>query len=337
MSQDVDVFVLNYNGRRLLQQCLPSVVRACRQSRSQARLTVVDNSSGDDSLAYLRQSFPDVAVQVRPNRGLCSFNDALADSNAAAAVLLNNDIAVADDFVDRLLEPLLAPHDAAAARPCFLTAALCWKMADGDYDGQKTAVAWRWGLVQATSLFPGHEPGVLQAGRTASAGAAIAVDRRAFLKLGGFDPLYLPGRLEDLDLAYRAFLAGYECRYVPSAVCRHIGMASFEPLFGATGAQHLALRNTLLFQWKHLRHPRHRLRQTLGFAARLARDAVRAPWQTADRRWEFVRAWREARAVFAQHGRPCETSNVPNRHHAERQFFAEFHPRRLCAAVGGEA
>jgi elongation factor G len=67
----------------------------------------------------------------------------------------------------------------------------------------------RRGLVQATAIFAGAEQIAGRSGPTASAGAALAVNRRVFCALGGFDPLYLPGRIEDLDFAYRGFLAGY--------------------------------------------------------------------------------------------------------------------------------
>jgi GT2 family glycosyltransferase len=131
----------------------------------------------------------------------------------------------------------------------------------------------------------------LIAGWTASAGAAIAIHRQRFLKLGGFDPLYLPGRLEDLDFAFRGYMAGYAAQYVPQSVAWHWGQASFQEAFGAEGCELLALRNTLLFQWKNLRHPAHLLRQATGIPIRLAFDLLRAAWQPRERRLAFWRAF----------------------------------------------
>jgi len=56
---------------------------------------------------------------------------------------------------------------------------------------------------------------------------------------------------------------------VPSAVAYHRGAASFGPTFGEAGCQWLALRNTLLFQWKNLRHPPHVARHLLALPVRL--------------------------------------------------------------------
>ena len=75
----VDLFVLNYNGAALLAECLPSILRAAAASRHRCRVVVLDNDSTDDSLALLKRDFPTVEVRRMPNRGLCSFNTALAD------------------------------------------------------------------------------------------------------------------------------------------------------------------------------------------------------------------------------------------------------------------
>lgn len=335
----VAVLVLNYNGQALLEACLPSVIRAAVRSRHDCRVIVVDNSSSDDSLAYLAKSFPSVDCVVEPNSGLCSFNAVLARLDCRVALLLNNDIRLDPDSIDPLVEPWLGrpleprfdpdtkrTNDNAGR--CFLTAPRCYLFDGATYEGFKTAVRWRMGLVQATALFPGCQSGMHKPGLTASAGAALAVDREKFLELGGFDPIYLPGRIEDLDLCFRAFLAGYHARYVPQAVAYHQGQATFGREFTAAGCDHLALRNTLLFQWKNLRGPGRRWRQAAGIALRLARDVLRAPLRPRGRRMPFVAAWREARRLRHHIVRPSLSPEARTR---ERQFFDWFHPHRLNA------
>ncbi|MBX3411969.1 MAG: glycosyltransferase [Pirellulales bacterium] len=321
----VHLLVLNYNGRDLLAECLPSVVRAARTSRHACDVTVIDNSSSDDSLALLQQSFPTVTVSCQPNLGLVSFNPVVAESNSDIVLLLNNDLRLREDALDPLVAPLL--RRGRRRDTCFMTAPLCWRFDGKTYDGQKTAVRWRFGLVEATSLYEGHERTYRRPGVTASAGAALAVDRQKFLELGGFDPLYLPGRLEDLDFAYRGFQAGYEARYVPDSVMYHLGAATFSSVYGSQGCDRLALRNTLLFQWKNLRAPEHRARQVVGLAARLLRDAWRAPRAPRELRFATWRAWREAREIWSS--RFAEDS-LPHVDLArERAFFRRYHPRSI--------
>lgn len=332
----VHLLVLNYNGRRLLAECLPSVVDAARASRHACRVAVIDNDSGDDSVAWLASRFLQVEVIRRPNRGLSSFNDVVPGLEGPVAILLNNDIKLDRGCVDPLVEPLLERRTAGRS-PCFMTAPLCWLFDGATYEGFKTAVRWRWGLVQATALFPGCKAAIHRPGLTASAGAALAVDCEKFAALGGFDPLFLPGRLEDLDFAFRGYLAGYHARYVPEAVAYHRGAATFGRVFGESGCEQLALRNTLLFQWKNLRHPAHWARQLVGLSLRLVLDLARAPGAPPARRWAFTRA------LFAALARWHALRSSPFRARGtlrhERDFFRRFAPSRLLAeeTAGGVA
>jgi len=325
---DINILILNYNGRALLPRCLPSVLRAAEVSRHRCRTIVIDNDSTDDSLAVLSERFPEVEVIRRPNRGLCSFNDVMPELDAPVAILLNNDIKLHENCIDPLVGPLDNSGDSASN--CFMTAPLCWGFDGTTYEGFRTAVSWRWGLIQATALYPGHEGSTKQAGPTASAGAAMAVDREKFIELGGFDPAYLPGRLEDLDFAFRGYMAGYQALYVPQSVAYHLGMATFSEEFGQDGCQRLAIRNTLLLQWKNLRHPLHLIRQLSALPLRLAVDVCRAPLVPRGRRWMFTGALLAALArLRGLSSSPRGTAGKVGR---EMSFFREFHPREMAAS-----
>ncbi|MBX7167147.1 MAG: glycosyltransferase [Pirellulales bacterium] len=335
----IQIVVLNYNGRHLLEQCLPSVVRAAANSRYECRVVVIDNHSQDDSRKLLSAHFKQVRVFERDNRGLCSYNTVLGELDGQVAVLLNNDVQLDPDAIDPLVEPLLDPTISGRHR-LFFTAGQCWQLDDQGYEGFRTAVRWSWGLVQATWDFIGYEEGIDRPGLTASAGAALAVDRELFLKLGGYDPLYLPGRLEDLDLSYRAYQAGYVGWYVPESKATHIGAATFKHEFGQRGCERLALRNTLLFQFKNLLHPEHRLRMWTGIAVRLVREVLRAPWLAPGERFALWRAlpqaWLRLREANETSG---ERHPVPTRYlfsrewwrhvRRESQFFHRFSPDQM--------
>ena len=90
---------------------------------------------------------------------------------------------------------------------------------------------------------------------TAAAGPVLAVDRRKFLELGGYDPIFFPGRIEDLDLGFRGWMAGYRGYYVPESVAFHRGFGTFEPQLGKGRCDELASRNTLIFMWKNTSGP----------------------------------------------------------------------------------
>lgn len=329
----VDVLVLNYNGGALLTECLPSIVRAAAASRHCCRVTVIDNDSTDDSLTVLSEQFPNVAVRRLPNRGLCSFNEALNDSPARVALLLNNDVRADEDAFDPLIEPLLQPP-VDGGEPLFATAPRCYLFDGKTHEGFRTAVRRRFGLVQATALFPGAEAIANKPGTTASSGAVLAVNRAAFVELSGFDPRYLPGRIEDLDLCYRAFQSGRVIAYVPQSVFYHRGGATFDAHYGRRGSERLALRNTLLFQWKNLKCVRHRLSQAFWTSVRIFRDVAAASYVVERERFAFCRSWLEARRIHRQFGSDGTTVHDARR---EIEFFTRFAPQNLIDNATGES
>ena len=90
----------------------------------------------------------------------------------------------------------------------------------------------RFGIIQGMCRVPGFETVLDKADLTAAAGPVLAVDRRRFLALGGYDPIYFPGRIEDLDLGFRGWMAGYRGYYVPESVAYHRGFGTFGPQLG---------------------------------------------------------------------------------------------------------
>lgn len=244
------LLVLNYNGRDLLAECLPSVIFAASRSPVPCALSVVDNGSTDGSVEEMAKRWPTIPVIREPNRGLASFNQVLARLDEPVVLLLNNDVKLAPDALGPLFRPFETNDDALFSAP------LCWTFDGAEYEGMRTRVRMRFGLVQGMCRVPNHRLLAHQPDLTAAAGPVLAVDRLKFLALGGYDPVYFPGRIEDLDLGFRGWIAGWKGYYVPESVAYHRGFGSFGPAFGQSGCDRLAARNTLIFAWKNLSGPR---------------------------------------------------------------------------------
>jgi GT2 family glycosyltransferase len=244
------ILVLNYNGRDLLAECLPSVLAAASAAPGRCTVSVVDNGSTDGSTDgsadEVASRWPGVGLFREPNRGLASFNAVAARLDEPVLLLLNNDIKLEPGAVGPLVAAVRDHPDALFAAP------QCWTFDGAQYEGMRTRVRTRFGLVQGMSRVPGHEAEVNTPDLTAAAGPVLAVDRAKFLALGGYDPLYFPGRIEDLDLGFRGWMAGWRGYYVPEAIAYHRGFGSFGPAFGRAGCDRLAIRNSLLFAWKNL-------------------------------------------------------------------------------------
>jgi N-acetylglucosaminyl-diphospho-decaprenol L-rhamnosyltransferase len=239
------IVVLNYNGRRWLEECLPSVREAAARAPVPCPVTVVDNTSTDGSCELVARRWPDVGIIREANLGLASFNRVLARLEEPVVLLLNNDVKLGPDAVGPLLAPFIRSRDALFSAP------LCWTFDGRTYEGMRTRIRSRFGLVQGMCRVPGHEDVVQLADLTAAAGPVLAVDRRRFLEIGGYDPIYFPGRIEDLDLGFRGWMAGYRGYYVPESVAYHHGFGTFESELGLARSDRLARRNTLIFMWKN--------------------------------------------------------------------------------------
>lgn len=242
----VNILILNYNGKELLKTYLPSIVKAAHASSHACRVGVIDNQSRDDSVAFLKKEFPDVQIYLaKENRVLCSYNPVARDVSDDILIFMNNDIRVEEDFVDPLVAPFTENADV------FFVTPRCLSLADKRYEGNKTRGRIRFGIYWSTALYPGHESECDKPGLTMQGGFG-AFDRKKFLELGGYDDLYLPGRLEDADICFRAYQKGWRCLYEPKSIVYHQGGVSFHKEFGVQKTLVINARNTFLFMWKNL-------------------------------------------------------------------------------------
>ena len=242
------ILVLNYNGEDLLGETIPTLLSACSKSSYPCRLSVIDNESGDNSLAILRELFPSVEVISMPNRVLCSYNEVATRLPEEVLIFLNNDLKVDANFIDPLVRPFESRPDLFLVAPKVL-----------DYEGTRMtggpSTLWMSaGLVK--SALNEQAAGAKEQRATFAAGSAGAYDRKKFLELRGYDPIFLPGTVEDMDLCYRAWEKGFYCLYEPRSVVYHKGQASFHERFGARGTSAVNARNIYLFMWKNFDSPR---------------------------------------------------------------------------------
>ena len=102
------IIILNWNGKKLLEQFLPSVVRYSPEGQ----LYIVDNASTDDSLDYVRNHFPEVQIVENPtNSGYAGgYNRALQHIKADVYCLLNSDVLVTEGWLSPILRTFEEEH-----------------------------------------------------------------------------------------------------------------------------------------------------------------------------------------------------------------------------------
>ncbi|MGI9184452.1 MAG: glycosyltransferase family 2 protein [Solirubrobacteraceae bacterium] len=232
----VSVVIPNWNGRRWLSGCLESLRG---QRLVPGEVVVVDNGSTDGSLEYLHGEHPEVRVlELGRNTGFAhAANRGLAVARADLVALINTDVVLAEDWLERTTRTLQDYPQAASVAVKMLSLADPTRVYDaGDVLRRDGACEQRGRFMRDDGRWdaPGEVFG-------ACAGAAL-YRRVAVLELGGFDERYF-AYLEDVDLALRLALAGWTCRYEP-AVAWHAGEGSSHQLTG--DHQFLVTRNTVV-------------------------------------------------------------------------------------------
>ena len=278
-SDLASIVILNWNGKDLLAEGIPSVLEAVRVDGMDHEVLVVDNGSVDGSVEFLGQNFPQVrVVPLAENLGFAQGNNiGVHSARHDIVILLNNDMIVDPGFLRPLLEGF-GPNTFAVSGQIYLQNSSARREETG-----KTAAVFRHGRIDFThadldgrALSRPYYP-ALWAG-----GGSSAFDRRRFLQLGGFSEIYSPVYVEDADLSYQAWKAGWEVLFAPASVVYHKHRASSNRRFSPLRLQAQIQRNQLFFLWKNIRSWSLLLSHCLHLpwnAYRLARDFGLGVWR----------------------------------------------------------
>jgi GT2 family glycosyltransferase len=214
VKRPASIIIPNWNGARHLPTCLDSLRR---QSYSNFEVMVVDNGSTDGSLELLERDYPKVKVVALPeNRGFAGgVNAGIRETRGEIVAVFNNDAEADPRWLEELAKALARHPEAGMATP----KVLLFDQRDvinsaGDFYGVDGVPGNR-GVWQRDEGQFDREEYVFGA-----AGVAAAY-RRAMLDEIGFFDEGLISYCEDVDLAWRAQLAGWKCVYVPRAVVYH--------------------------------------------------------------------------------------------------------------------
>ncbi len=223
----VAVILVNWNGRQHLEACLPGL--AAQRFRDFS-VIVADNGSHDGSLGWLAEAWPEVrGLDLGGNLGFAAGNNrAIRATTAPWIALLNNDTVPDRDWLGALLAAAEADErvGSVASRMCFMDQPDMLNSTGIAVD--PTGIAWdRLGGSPTTA---GDAPS-----RVFGASAGAALYRRSALEaVAEPGPDGLPAYfdedffmyLEDVDLAWRLRLDGWEAVYAPDARVLHHASAS---------------------------------------------------------------------------------------------------------------
>ena len=250
--KELAVIILNWNGRKLLEQFLPV---ASRYSITEdADLIVADNGSTDDSVEWVKAHHPEVKVlSFSENYGFAEgYNKAIKQTQYKYTILLNSDVEVTEDWTRPLLDFMRRNSDVGALQPKIRS----WKErtkfeyagAAGGYLDKLGYPYCRGRLFDSIEEDHGQYDGKVVDICWAS-GAALMVRTDIYLKVGGLDARFF-AHMEEIDLCCRIHGAGYRVVTVPDAMVFHVGGASLAQ--GNPKKTYLNFRNNLLLLHKNM-------------------------------------------------------------------------------------
>ena len=246
----ISALIVNWNTRGFLADCLDSLVNRSEPGDTVDEITVVDNASADDSVAMVRDRFPNVTIlSLDRNIGYAAGNN-LAAQGARGDLLffLNPDTVVEPGAVRALSNELAENPKTALAAPKLVLPdgstqasvrgfptpmALfgAWTGLDRAFPRHKVLASYRLPTFDYDKAQPAPQP----------MASAWMVRRSAWDAVGPFDERYSLF-WNDVDWCVRAWDAGWTVRYCPTAVVRHEGGAGTRQIKPrATWESHLSL------------------------------------------------------------------------------------------------
>lgn len=230
MSQSrVAVVILNFNGKKFLEQFLPSVTRYS----AGYDVIVADNNSSDNSVQFVKENYPLVKiVQNKTNSGFAQgYNEALGHVDADYYILLNSDVEVSENWIENIVSIMDADPSIAACQPKIL-----------DFNNRNTfeyaGAAGGYIDKYAYPFCRGRVFNNLEEDKNQyqdavevfwATGACMFIRSKAFWEVGGFDGDYF-AHMEEIDLCWRLKNIGYKIYVQPESKVYHVGGGTLNKL-----------------------------------------------------------------------------------------------------------
>ncbi len=265
---DLGIVILNWNTRALLEKCLQTVFAS--EGNFTYKVMVVDNASSDDSVAMVREKFPQAHLIANPsndgyprgnNIGLIALGyHGLGDVDADApryALLLNPDTEVPSDALYRMVQFMDSRPDVGVAGTKLI-------LPDGSLDlacrrGFPTPLVSFYHFAGLAKLFP-KSPRFARYNMTFAdpdqelevdsvVGAYMQIRKEAIQKVGLLDEVFFM-YAEDIDWAYRIKREGWKVWYYAPVTVYHVKRAASKQ---SPKAQFEFWRAMLIFYRKYYR------------------------------------------------------------------------------------
>ncbi len=218
----VAVVILNYNGKKFLEQFLPLLIKESGQSD----LIVADNASTDDSIDFIQNIYPSITlIKLEKNFGFAGgYNRALEQVEADYFAIINSDVEVTTNWLDPLVSFLDSNSEYAAVQPkikSFSNKTLFeYAGASGGFIDALGYPYCRGRIFQSLEKDTGQYDDIVDVDWTS--GACMVIRSNVFLEKGGFDEDFF-AHMEEIDLCWRIRSSGKKLACTPESEIYHVG------------------------------------------------------------------------------------------------------------------
>ena len=310
--EKVAIVILNWNGSGMLSKYLPSVIQ---YSREEATVYVADNASTDDSLALLREHFPEVKlILLEKNWGFAEgYNQALKQIEAEYYLLLNPDIEVTHHWLTPMIEYLDSHQEVAACQPKLLS---IFDRDSFEYAGASGGFLDRFGypfcrgrVFETVETDNGQYDDVSDI--LWATGAALMIRAKDYWKVGGMDARFFAHN-EEIDLCWRLRILGRRIVCLPDSCAYHVGGGTLPK--GNPMKTFLNFRNNLTMLYKNLsdKELSHvmRARWFLDYLAAFEMLLLQRNWGDFKAVFKARKAFKEWRSSFDEERKRIQTQRV---------------------------
>ncbi|MCF8371502.1 MAG: glycosyltransferase family 2 protein [Bacteroidales bacterium] len=318
------IVILNWNGRKFLEEFLPSVIGHSKLPG--IRIWVADNGSTDNSVGFLKETYPDIGlVCLDENHGFTGgYNLALAKIEAEYFVLLNSDVEVTTGWLDPLVKLMDSEKDIAACMPKILAFGA---KSQFEYAGASGGFIDKYGFPFCRGrIFDNLEKdnGQYNSQRDIfwATGACMFVRAQVFHRLGGFDNDFF-AHMEEIDLCWRMKNAGHRIVIEPASVVYHVGGGTLPN--ESPHKLYLNFRNNLYLLYKNL--PDKKFRTTLFI--RQVLDGVAALKYLAGFNFSSFAAVLKAHLSFYANRKALRAKRIEIQKNRKQSQFKEIYPRSI--------
>lgn len=240
----IAIVILNWNGVKLLEQFLPSIVN---YSSKEAVIYIADNASTDNSIGFVKKNYPTIQIIKNTQNGgyAKGYNDALKHIEADVYCLLNSDVEVTKDWLKPIINVFNNDKNTAIIQPKLLDFK---EKSSFEYAGAAGGFVDLFGYPYCRGrLFNSLEKDEGQFNDTSNifwaSGACLFIRAAIFKQIGGLDEDYFAHQ-EEIDLCWRTQNSGYKVTYVGASEVYHVGGATLEET--NPHKTYLNFRNSLL-------------------------------------------------------------------------------------------